>query len=116
MVWCGQRHLVASHQIRKQVAHLLGRQRLQQSIRHQRLLGDFLRFDLGAFDGQRVGLRDQSQRFVVFRRDDACQHSAVGKFQNCHAEVGGHDRAGIDDVLQEVVDVVPLRSDRKSVV
>ena len=104
------RRLTARRQVREQVADLLGAESLELALGHH---GDGRGLDvldvLAGQDDPLVGRLD-GQRLVVLLADDAGDEAAVGGRDVGEGVFAGDGRAGVEDVLEDVVAVGPVRA------
>src|SRR5215510_14711103 len=62
--------------------------------------------DLVAINSKRFSHRPEAQRAFGPRRDEGVEHTSILKFNDGHAEIGGHHRAWVHDIFQQVIQII----------
>ena len=81
-------------------------QRLQDAFGHRRERRELDFVDFAAHQREFFFGRLQDDALVVLAGDQAVENAAVGHAEDRHAEVFVHDGAGVDDVVEQIVEIV----------
>ena len=104
----GQRDLLGAGEVGDEVADFVGGEAVEEAFGHHRE-GRFLAgFDVGDGNDERLVGGLDGERLRSFFGDDALDDAAVGEAEDVDFVFAGDDAAGVEDVVEDVVEVVSL--------